>query len=358
MKKKHQVFVSSTYTDMLEERQAVVEAILRAGHIPAGMELFAAGDQSQLKVIQNWIDESDIFMLILGGRYGSIDKDTGKSYIQLEYEYALAKKKPRFPAVISDAYADAKANKDRKVFAEQNRPDLLKAFRESVTGNNICRFFNNPTDLKVIVFESLGDLTSRPDLPGWVRSNEVLDPKTTASTFEEITRLREENNNLTQQIAELRSGATALDFDGVSFEEIARSLAAQKVSILNEGFTQGIFKDLESKGIKPDRVSTLRLSLYLRMGLARGVTIYDGALHKVIDQLMVYGLVESRVEHTLTLSCTSSFKTIEYTTNVSGRKFFNLVQPRIDEFDPLPPKDTNPQSAPDAGSSSPTTATG
>jgi Domain of unknown function (DUF4062) len=45
--KKLQVFVSSTYNDLLAERQAVVEAILMAGHIPAGMELFAAGDRSQ-----------------------------------------------------------------------------------------------------------------------------------------------------------------------------------------------------------------------------------------------------------------------------------------------------------------------
>lgn len=35
MKKKLQVFVSSTWTDMILERQAAVEAILEAGHIPA-----------------------------------------------------------------------------------------------------------------------------------------------------------------------------------------------------------------------------------------------------------------------------------------------------------------------------------
>lgn len=40
MKKKYQIFISSTYQDLKEERQAAVEAILKAGHIPAGMELF------------------------------------------------------------------------------------------------------------------------------------------------------------------------------------------------------------------------------------------------------------------------------------------------------------------------------
>jgi hypothetical protein len=88
-KKKLQVFVSSTYIDLKEERQAAVEAILTAGHIPAGMELFTAGDQSQMQVIKRWIDESDVFLLILGGRYGSIEPQSQKSYIHLEYEYAI-----------------------------------------------------------------------------------------------------------------------------------------------------------------------------------------------------------------------------------------------------------------------------
>jgi Domain of unknown function (DUF4062) len=69
-RKKLQVFVSSTFTDLIHERQAAVEAILTAGHIPAGMELFTAGDESQMEVIKQWIDESDAYLLILGGRYG------------------------------------------------------------------------------------------------------------------------------------------------------------------------------------------------------------------------------------------------------------------------------------------------
>jgi hypothetical protein len=55
-RKKLQVFVSSTYEDLKEERQAAVEAILSAGHIPAGMELFAAGDEPQMQVIRDWIE--------------------------------------------------------------------------------------------------------------------------------------------------------------------------------------------------------------------------------------------------------------------------------------------------------------
>ncbi len=60
-----------------------IKAILDAGHIPAGMELFKAGNESQLKTIYKWINESDVYMLILSGRYGSIESNSGKSYTQL-----------------------------------------------------------------------------------------------------------------------------------------------------------------------------------------------------------------------------------------------------------------------------------
>ncbi len=82
-RKKLQVFVSSTFTDLIKERQAAVEAILTAGHIPAGMELFTAGDESQMEVIKQWIDESDVYLLILGGRYGSIESVSGKKFCTL-----------------------------------------------------------------------------------------------------------------------------------------------------------------------------------------------------------------------------------------------------------------------------------
>ena len=92
-----QVFVSSTFGDLRSERQAAVEAILKAGHIPAGMELFIAGDESQLETIKRWIDESDIYMLILGSRYGSIEPKSGLSYTEVEYYYAVDSGMPFSP---------------------------------------------------------------------------------------------------------------------------------------------------------------------------------------------------------------------------------------------------------------------
>lgn len=43
---KYQVFVSSTYVDLIEERKEITQAILEANCIPAGMELFPASNKS------------------------------------------------------------------------------------------------------------------------------------------------------------------------------------------------------------------------------------------------------------------------------------------------------------------------
>jgi len=44
--RKLQIFVSSTYEDLVEHRLAAIEAILAAGHIPAAMEQFTPGDET------------------------------------------------------------------------------------------------------------------------------------------------------------------------------------------------------------------------------------------------------------------------------------------------------------------------
>jgi hypothetical protein len=55
-----------------------------------------------MDTIKRWIDDSDIYMLILVGRYGSIEKTTSFSYTELEYDYAVENKKLFFAVVIDE----------------------------------------------------------------------------------------------------------------------------------------------------------------------------------------------------------------------------------------------------------------
>lgn len=174
MNKKLQVFVSSTYTDLKEERQTAVEAILDAGHIPAGMELFKAG-KSQMKTIRKWIDESDVYMLILGGRYGSIEEESGLSYTELEYRYVLSKNMPVFAIVLDESFLYAKAASHGKdtVF-EKDNVDKYNEFKKLVK-KNIVRFPVNIDQISSIVHSHLNDIINDPDydLDGWVRLSSI-----------------------------------------------------------------------------------------------------------------------------------------------------------------------------------------
>nr|WP_322625044.1 DUF4062 domain-containing protein [uncultured Flavobacterium sp.] len=222
--KKLQVFVSSTYVDLKEERQAAVEAILSAGHIPAGMELFSAGDESQMTVIKRWIDESDVYLLILGGRYGSIDPSSGKSYTHLEYEYAIEQGKPLFAVVINQAALDGKVKTNGMAAIEQDSPHLLKEFKTQVL-SNLVKFFDDKKDIKLAVHETLSDFNYRKDLVGWVRGDNSVN---TGLLAEEIARLTKENSDLRFELSKDENGTSQILYNNLSFDELHKLLNREK----------------------------------------------------------------------------------------------------------------------------------
>ena len=171
MNKKLQVFVSSTYTDLIDERQAAVQAILDAGHIPAGMELFKAGNETQLKTIYRWIDHSDVYMLILGGRYGTVEDKSGKSYTHLEYEYALSKNIPVFSVVLTNSYLSNKsATLEEKNVIEQFEPTKYNDFKKLVM-SKIVREVDDVKDIQIAIHATLNELIETYDLIGWIRGD-------------------------------------------------------------------------------------------------------------------------------------------------------------------------------------------
>src|SRR5579859_7288425 len=220
IRKRLQVFVSSTFSDLRTERQAAVEAILSASHIPAGMELFAAGDESQMDVIKQWIDESDVYFLILGGRYGSIEPKSGKSYIQLEYEYALNKSKPLFACVITEPALAARVKKHGMDAIDDHRKEL-NAFRELVQ-TKMVEFWEDSKDIKLAVHKKLGELMRRNDLIGWVRADQQANLPVLS---DEIARLSRENAEFRSQL----SSKSEVVINGLPYSQLKKLLHAKNL---------------------------------------------------------------------------------------------------------------------------------
>ena len=96
MDKGYQIFISSTFFDLQDERQAVLRAVRELEHMPAAIELFPATDDSAWQLIRDVIDTSDYYVLIVGGRYVSLD-EAELGYTEKDHDYAVATKKPLVP---------------------------------------------------------------------------------------------------------------------------------------------------------------------------------------------------------------------------------------------------------------------
>ena len=160
---------------MILERQAAVEAILEAGHIPAGMELFSADNKKQFEVIKKWIRDSDVFILILGGRYGSRENGIGKSYIQREYEYAKRIGKKPIAIILSDkGIANKIAKGDYEISDAEYLQNDYKIFKSSIKNNKMCSFFDDLSSLKNCVMNALRNCEENSNLLGWVRASDAI----------------------------------------------------------------------------------------------------------------------------------------------------------------------------------------
>jgi len=195
--KRYQVFVSSTFRDLEDERQEVMHALLELDCMPSGMELFPAANESQWNLIKKVIDDCDYYILIVGGRYGSTGPD-GYSYTEMEYRYALETGKPitsflhRNPGqIVADKTEHSTEGKEK-----------LATFR-SLVEKRLCKHWDSPAELGSVVSRSLIQLIKSEPGIGWVRANELPDK----DAMTELLRLRRQVDELQAELAKTRTSA-------------------------------------------------------------------------------------------------------------------------------------------------------
>lgn len=200
MEKKYQVFVSSTYEDLKEERQRVIEALLQMNCFPVGMELFNASDDDQWTVIQNLIKECDYYILIVGGRYGSIEPISDKSYTQKEFEYAIEMGVP----VISFVHKDPSNLLASKVEVYQNGKEKLEAFKVDVK-TKLCKLWETSADLTAQVILSLNNQIKSKPRTGWIKADQASSDEAN----KKIILLQKENEELRITLNKIETSAPA-----------------------------------------------------------------------------------------------------------------------------------------------------
>lgn len=246
MEKRFQVFISSTFTDLKDERKAIIESLLNARYIPAGMEIFSASSDEQFKYIKKIIDDCDYYILILKNNYGSISNSTGISYTEMEYDYAVERKIPILAFVysnIEDIKIDKKESRNRNLFWK---------FRDRILNTNrLCKMWDSSLELIPSVVSSLNEEVKNNPQIGWIRPD----------IWEEYY-LINEINNLRQQKYYLENDLEILNrrkyenfkFDkiegrltihGIRYDRIRGTEGRGSISVEMEKLFRELGKDLE-----------------------------------------------------------------------------------------------------------------
>ncbi len=234
MKRKYQVFVSSTYEDLKTERQAAISCLLDMNCIPVGMEQFPASSLSQWEYVKRMIDMSDYYLLIVAGKYGSIDPEENISYTEKEYRYAVGKKMP----ILAFLHQNIDLLPAIKVGATDEERDRLRNFHNTVkAAGRLVDFYSNEEELKYKIAMAIPKIISDIPMPGWVRADQAEKAIATERNFSGIQDLQKQLKEIQNTILE-KVEQTQMKWEPISEEEIDAMFNTEKeevrVPILSE----------------------------------------------------------------------------------------------------------------------------
>lgn len=304
MEKRFQVFVSSTYVDLKEERQKVIQTLMEMDCIPAGMELFPAADEEQWRFIQRIIDDCDYYILIIGNRYGTITEE-GISYTEKEYDYAISKGL-NVLAFLHEKPDDMPANKSD---LDSEARKKLAMFREKVTDNRLVKTWKDASELPGLVALSLTKTMKVDPAVGWVRASNVV----SGELLTDMNELRKENVHLKTAIAALEKAGGSQDYNLAAIDEVFRFRLRWKEKLYNQNrervkevnatwneiFAQ-VAPDLESHPSDGAVNYKLGGSFYRKdkPNVQQTVRIDEDDFKTIRVQLTAYGWIETRYSKT------------------------------------------------------------
>jgi len=196
------VYVSSTFSDLQEHRQAVCESILRAGAQPVVMEQFGASSEPPREVCRDQVRHSDVMVLVVGHRYGAVLP--GEDISITEFEFSTARKfgVPILAFILDDNYPWQPQLIDHGDVAAR-----LKRFKERLRSDLIVGYFTSPSDLAVRVLQALYAFRSERGL----EPIETLQPKElkakeadVGDRDELVIKIEDHLNFLRTSVAEMR----------------------------------------------------------------------------------------------------------------------------------------------------------
>jgi Domain of unknown function (DUF4062) len=142
--------ISSTALDLPVHRNEAFEACLRQDVIPTMIEQLPAIDCDTIALLRNLIDTADIYIGILGFRYGYVPNGHNKSITEIEYDHAMERGIQCLMFLMSEDHPVKPSNVEMGEGAIK-----LEAFKKRVRKNHVVNYFDSPQDLRAHIINSL-----------------------------------------------------------------------------------------------------------------------------------------------------------------------------------------------------------
>jgi hypothetical protein len=146
------VFVCSTFDDLEQEREAVLDAIRRVQSRHNAMEFFGARAGRPIDVCLEEVRKSDLLVVIVGEKYGSLPSGMAVSYSQAEYEEGARLEKP----CLVYARDDDVPILPKYVERDPDKLRLLDGWKQALNTNHTVTKFENWPKLAVQVAADIG----------------------------------------------------------------------------------------------------------------------------------------------------------------------------------------------------------
>lgn len=333
---RYQIFVSSTFKDLQEERQAVLNAILKLNQFPAGMEIFPAVNDTAWEHIEKVIEDSDYYVLIIGGKYGSIETESGISYTEKEYDFAFSKNIPvlAFTRSDEDNISVEKSEMNGKIRAK------LKIFKQKVGNKHHLNYWKTPEELKENVVISLAMSFAENPQKGWEKAGGIEK----VELLERLADLQHRFDNLVEENNKLKEDSVMFDSQRFAFGNTIFALKyeffehEQKIDITwNDLFiqlgNQLLSNTFESK-VRSSLLIFIQKSLKTNPNetddqgfIESQLFLYDSTFDAIRNQFLALGLIEISEKNSAGTAHTA------WKLTGSGRKIYlsKMAIPRNEE---------------------------
>jgi len=174
------VFVCSTFADLTEEREAVLNAIRRLKLQHDSMEFFGARAGQPIETCLEEVRKSDILVVIVGHRYGSLVPDLGISYSEAEYQEGYRLDKPCLVYVRNDDVPILPRHMER----DPDKLRLLERWKATLSQRHTVASYEDGNRLAVQVAADLG--RTLVDMNDAARTRAAAEATLHASIIDEI----------------------------------------------------------------------------------------------------------------------------------------------------------------------------